>query len=84
MSRNQIVRNRRASFQRQQGRCIYCRVLMWCEDIKSYAARFRISLRAARPLQSTAEHLEAKRNGGRDDSANIAAACRRCADACGR
>ena len=78
MSRNQIVRNRHLSFQRQEGRCIYCRVLMWWQDIKSFSARYQISLRAARPLQCTAEHLMPQCDGGGDGADNIAAACHRC------
>lgn len=78
MSHKQIARNRHSSFQRQKGRCFYCRVLMWCEDAKSFVARFRISLRAARQLTCTAEHLVPRCKGGSDDAANIVAACRRC------
>lgn len=78
MSRKPIVRSRLSSFQRQEGRCFYCRVLMWCEDAKSYVACFRISLRAARQLECTAEHLVPQCDGGGDHTANIAAACRRC------
>ena len=78
MSRRQITRNRLSSFLRQEGRCIYCRVLMWWDDIKSFTARHGMSLRAARPLQCTAEHLVPKCDGGGDDATNIVAACRRC------
>lgn len=78
MSRRQITRNRLSSFRRQEGRCVYCRVLMWLGDIKSFAASHPISQRAARPLQCTAEHLVPKSDGGGDDAANIVAACRRC------
>lgn len=78
MSHKKIVRNRRSSFQRQQGRCIYCRVLMWCEDVKTFVALYPIPLRAARLLQCTAEHRVARCDGGGDEAANIVAACRRC------
>lgn len=78
MSRKPIVRNRNSSFQRQEGRCFYCRVLMWREDAKSFVARYPIPPRAARLLQCTAEHLVAQRDGGGDHAANIATACRRC------
>jgi len=51
--------------------------MVW-EDIKVFAASYRISPRAARQLQCTAEHLVPQSDGGGDDAANIAAACHRC------
>lgn len=78
MSRRQITRNRLSSFLSQEGRCVYCSVHMWMGDIKSFAASHPISLRAARLLQCTAEHVVAKCEGGGDGAANIVAACRRC------
>ncbi len=78
MSRRQIIQNRLSPFLRQEGRCIYCRVLMWLDDISSFAASHPISLRAARLLQCTAEHVVSQCDGGGDDAANIVAACRRC------
>lgn len=78
MSRRQITRNRFSSFLSQEGRCIYCGVLMWLDDVKSFAASRPISLRTARALQCTAEHLVPKCDGGGDGAANIVAACRRC------
>lgn len=78
MSRDKLVRNRFESFCRQAGRCFYCQVLMCIDDCASFAARHRISNGVARGLQCTAEHLQARRDGGTDQKGNIAAACRRC------
>lgn len=62
----------------QGGRCIYCSVIMWTDDCVAFANRYRLSVRLARLLQCTAEHLQAQRDGGRDSLDNIAAACRCC------
>ncbi|WP_376767606.1 HNH endonuclease signature motif containing protein [Rhizobium leguminosarum] len=40
--------------------------------------RFALSLRAAWELRCTAEHLKARRDGGRDIAGNIVAACQFC------
>ena len=78
MSRDTIVRFRSEAFRRQAGRCYYCHVLMWIDDCASFAEQYRISKPVARWLQCTAEHLQARRDGGKDVAPNIAAACKRC------
>lgn len=78
MSMDKLVRIRFESFRRQAGRCTYCHVLMWIEDCVSFAANHRISIAVAKLLQCTAEHLQARRDGGKDRAENIAAACKRC------
>jgi hypothetical protein len=51
---------------------------MWIDDCASFAAKYRISKLVAKGLQCTAEHLQARRDGGKDVAPNIAAACKRC------
>ena len=69
---------RSKALQFQGGRCIYCGVPMWTDDCATFARCHGLSLRIARRLQCTAEHLQARQDGGRDSSGNIAAACRLC------
>jgi 5-methylcytosine-specific restriction endonuclease McrA len=73
----QIALLRQRAFECQRGRCIYCNVPMWLKS----PAELPInppSLKAARHVRCTAEHLIARRDGGADVPANIAAACARC------
>ncbi|WP_416383216.1 HNH endonuclease [Marinobacter sp. F4218] len=51
---------------------------MWISDIKTFAANFSISVKQARHLQCTGEHLVAHSEGGKASSSNIVAACRFC------
>jgi hypothetical protein len=51
---------------------------MWRRSAAGYAARAAISLREALQFQCTAEHLQALAEGGKTNSANIAAACLAC------
>jgi len=73
-----LLRSRTDAFRRQAGRCYYCTVLMWSNDLASFARAHALSHRAARWLQSTAEHLQAKRDGGAASREDIVAACRFC------
>ena len=63
---------------RQAGGCYYCTVLMWIDDGVSFARKHELSSRVARWLRCTAEHLLARRDGGRDSRDNIVAACLVC------
>jgi hypothetical protein len=51
---------------------------MWIDDLEAFARSNALTLRAARWLRCTAEHLKAKRDGGRDSRDNIVAACLLC------
>src|SRR5688500_10220810 len=54
-------------------------VLTMCnEDLETFARTYALSPRTARSLQCTAEHLQAKCDGGADSLENIVAACRLC------
>lgn len=65
---------RRKAFNNQQHRCHYCGIQMWCDS------PIEVGLSPGRgfALQCTAEHLRARCDGGRDELANIVAACRKC------
>ena len=73
-----LSRIRSRALQLQGGRCFYCSVLMWTDDCAAFANRHRLPPRLAKWLQCTAEHLQARQEGGRDSIKNIAAACRVC------
>ena len=68
---------RASAFKRQAGLCCYCGAPMWLRSPDELVLR-PPSSRAARHLRCTAEHLLAKRAGGKDTSVNVAAACWRC------
>jgi 5-methylcytosine-specific restriction endonuclease McrA len=73
----QIASLRQKAFDRQCGRCVYCTVPMWLRSPAELPIQ-PPSLKAARYVRCTAEHLIARREGGADLPANIAAACARC------
>ena len=51
---------------------------MWEDSPNELAVRYQVSTTQLKPLKSTAEHLQAKQNGGKDIKANIVAACLFC------
>jgi len=74
-SRIQSLRQR--AFRRQGGLCCYCQAPMWLQspaDLPFPAP----SVRASQRLRCTAEHLNARVDGGSNSMGNIAAACRHC------
>jgi hypothetical protein len=75
---NPIVKNRLEAFQKQAGRCYYCKSPMWLKDQQGFAIKHGISTKAASRFQCTAEHLVARCDGGNDSKKNIVAACRFC------
>jgi hypothetical protein len=69
---------RYAAYVAQSCRCFYCTVPMWEGEPDQFAAKYGITLRQARLLLCTAEHLEPKSEGGSNAAANIVAACLNC------
>lgn len=74
----QLVRHRKSAFIAQSHRCFYCDFPMWQSDCKSFAQAHNITLSQAKWFQCTAEHLEARQDGGKDAAENIVAACQWC------
>ena len=70
-------KHRNRAFHAQQHRCCYCGVLMWTRNPEDLGLPSHLH-EAARRLQCTAEHLQAKSDDGPNTSSNIAAACRHC------
>lgn len=70
-SRVQFLRLK--AFQRQHGRCCYCKVIMWCASPSELGVPLP-SPTAATRLRWTAEHLQPRSEGRRDVPENTAAA----------
>jgi hypothetical protein len=73
-----LSKHRSKAHELQGGRCVYCGVVMWAADCATFAKRHGLTLRLARWLQCTAEHLQPRRDGGQNSAENIAAACLFC------
>ena len=73
-----LSKYRSKAHQLQGGRCVYCGVVMWTADCAAFAKRHGLTVRLARWLQCTAEHLQPRQDGGLDSAENIAAACLAC------
>lgn len=74
-----LVRYRQQAFVRQNGRCIYCGLPVFPKKtLDNFALQHGLSETRARALQCTAEHLQARCDGGPDKKENIAAACMTC------
>jgi hypothetical protein len=76
--RNALQRIRYQAFQRQNGRCYYCRYPIWEDSPINFLHRYGLSTRQASQLRSTAEHLFPRSIGGASTCANIVAACAFC------
>lgn len=73
-----ISKLRKSAFIQQNGQCCYCGFRMWLDSAESFAKHHGITAKQARHFQCTAEHLQARQEGGKDVVGNIAAACMRC------
>jgi 5-methylcytosine-specific restriction endonuclease McrA len=73
-----VQKNRLNAFIKQNGRCYYCGSLMWMENPQEFAKTHSISLKNAKQLLCTAEHVIAKCDGGTNSNENIVASCRHC------
>jgi hypothetical protein len=78
MSKSALVKSRLIAFNLQHARCIYCEQPIWLKNPQTFAHQYNITLKQAQLFQCTAEHLLARRDGGKDDPTNIVAACHFC------
>jgi len=76
--RKSLVRPRTIAYTCQSGRCFYCGLPMWTDNLEDFAATHGLSVAQARRLQCTGEHLQAYRDGGSSAPSNIVAACLWC------
>lgn len=70
-----IQNPRLRAFQQQQGRCRYCGVQMWHRDPVELPG---IPAKRSSRLRCTAEHLQARCDGGRYEASNVVVACAYC------
>lgn len=76
---NQLAKLRLKAFQIQQCRCYYCSLPMWeAGQGAQFAVRHGLSPKLTQLLRCTAEHLQARQDGGKDAPTNIAAVCHFC------
>jgi len=73
-----LKKSRTYAFYRQEGRCFYCDYPMCITSPQEYAQLYGCSLRQAKQMQCTAEHLLARCGGGSNQASNIAAVCKLC------
>ena len=69
---------RKLSFSHQKGRCYYCNQPMWKSDPIEFSKKYEITIKQAKQLQCTGEHLIAHSKGGPATRENIVAACVYC------
>jgi 5-methylcytosine-specific restriction endonuclease McrA len=69
-----IPRHRKSAYDAQNGLCWYCSRPMWLDQPETFAKTNSVSLKVARLFQCTAEHLQARTDGGGNSKDNIAAA----------
>jgi hypothetical protein len=74
-SNNTLRKLRRQAAQKQTWLCFYCRLPTWDAGPTEFLGQYAISPGLAKRFQCTAEHLEAKCDGGKDVQINIVAAC---------
>ncbi len=73
-----LARRRHSAFLAQSGHCFYCGLPMWESSPDELSQPYGISPAQAQRLRCTAEHLQARCDGGGDSSTNIVAACLHC------
>lgn len=77
-SSKKLCQLRLKAYRKQKHQCFYCELPMWTENPTQFAESHKLSARQANELRCTAEHLLARRDGGKDTSQNIVAACTWC------
>lgn len=74
MTTKRLKSIRTSAFHAQSGRCFYCGLAMWHVSPDELALRPH----SAGPLRCTAEHLVARKDGGKDVLGNVVAAHAAC------
>lgn len=75
---SKLGRIRQSAFEQQQGVCYYCKQPVWLGEPDRFAAKYRLTPKQLAQSRCTAEHLQARKDGGRDEPLNIVAACAFC------
>lgn len=77
-SKNTLKNLRKQAAEQQGWRCFYCRLPMWETHPQGFIVHYGLSTGLAKRFRCTAEHVEARSDGGKDVAANIVAACLFC------
>jgi hypothetical protein len=77
-SKNKLKMLKTNAALQQEWRCFYCQLPMWEDNLGEFIVRYGISPGLAKRFQCTAEHVEARCDGGKDIAKNIVAACLFC------
>jgi len=72
---NPLSYPRSIAYARQRGRCFYCQAPTWLSAPNQFASAYQLTMREARLLQASAEHLVARCDGGGAGRDNIVVAC---------
>ena len=75
---NTLTKNRHLALTNQSHRCYYCGFPMWDDDPAPFISKYGVSPAQAQRVRCTAEHLQARCQGGSNASQNIVAACQFC------
>lgn len=75
---NSLKKIRERAFESQEGKCFYCEFPMWLADPSTHPLWTPTLEGPLRRLQCTAEHKQARMDGGSDARLNVVAACRFC------
>ncbi|MUV14365.1 HNH endonuclease [Noviluteimonas gilva] len=74
-----IQNNRLRAFNAQKGRCHYCACPIWLDDERAFALAWpQLTRKQRSQCRATAEHMQAKQDGGTNRRDNIVAACCYC------
>ncbi len=63
------------AYNSQNGRCYYCEIQMWLNDPQDHYLRSSVSSAGMVRIRCTAEHVQARSDGGSNAKENIVAAC---------
>ena len=69
---------RSTAYSHQAGHCYYCNMPMWTTNPQEISSKYGIKQKQAKLFQCTAEHLQARKDGGGNSKSNIVAACLFC------
>jgi hypothetical protein len=77
-SKNTLKNLRKQAAEQQGWRCFYCRLPMWETHSQGFIVHYGLSAGLAKRFRCTAEHVDARSDGGKDVASNIVAACLFC------
>lgn len=75
---NTIQNRRSLAFLKQGGLCHYCKKHMWLTHRSAFAKHHGLTNVQAGVRRCTAEHLQPRARGGKNDRSNVVAACWYC------